>query len=67
MTFLPVNIYFKGLKAIKDFKSLKGRILEHLIFYFGGAKMKLSALGLKIRDFKGFKGVSRDIKLFQKV
>ena len=29
--------------------------------------MKLNALGLKIKDFKGFKGVSRDIKLFQKV
>ena len=43
MPFLPLITYFKGLKAIKDFKSLKfkslkGRILGHLIFILGVQK-----------------------------
>ena len=33
--FLPLNLYFKGLKAIKDFKSFKSKIFECLISILG--------------------------------
>jgi len=81
MPFLPLNPCFKGLKAIKDFKSFKSRIFRCLIsildayFHFCIPKMENKCLKILLLKsliaFKplkqGFKGKKGILRHFKQI